>query len=379
MKRIAILVETSLASGRGILDGISRYVDERPDWSVFQHVGPLGAMSSEALRDWQGDGIIARIANPESLAIIQEKNLPTVDVLGNISPLPYPLFKCNDSAIGKSVAEHFLESAHKNFAFIGLGNERWSIEREEAFTKEIEVNQYKVASFHMEKRLTDHMLSGDSFEAIKSWLRTLPLPTGIMVASDQFGPILFEACHQLKLSIPDRVSVVGVDNDGPFSNLCRPRLSSIMPDHEQVGYLAAKGLSDLIEGRELPKKVVEVDKHTLHRRISSEFVAIEDPSTLTAIKYIREQASNSPSLDEVAKVSGLSRSVLQRRFRHHLNRTVGDLILSEKLRLAREMLSSTDLPIAVIAERTGLNSQEYMNRIFKQHLQTTPRKYRLHL
>ena len=74
MKRIAILAETSLASGRQIVTGISRFLDERNDWSVFQHSGPLGAMDPAAISQWQGDGIIARIANPELLALIQTKD-----------------------------------------------------------------------------------------------------------------------------------------------------------------------------------------------------------------------------------------------------------------------------------------------------------------
>ena len=37
----------------------------------------------------------------------------------------------------------------------------------------------------------------------------------------------------------------------------------------------------------------------------------------------------------------------------------------------------TELSISLVAERSGFNCQEYMNHIFKKHLQTTPRKYRL--
>ncbi|MFQ3225125.1 MAG: AraC-like DNA-binding protein [Lentimonas sp.] len=250
MKRIAILAETSLASGRQIVTGIARFLDERNDWSVFQHFGPLGAMDLTAISLWQGDGIIARIANPELLALIQAKGLPTVDV-------------------------------------------------------------------------------------------------------------------------------VGVDNDRPFCNLCRPRLSSVEPNHELVGYRAAQTLERLINGEVLEQSVVEIDLHTLHPRLSSELIAIDDPALLKALNYIREHACEGTSLDAIALASGLSRSVLQRRFRVKLNRTVGDVILNEKLRSAREMLKETELPISLIAERSGFNCQEYMNHIFKKHLETTPRKYRL--
>ena len=376
MKRIAILVETSLASGREILAGISRYLDERPDWSIFQHVGPLGAMAPEAIKDWQGDGIIARVANEELHAIIQAKGLPTVDVLGNISPLPYPLFKIDDRSVGANVARHFIDSGHRNFAFIGLATERWSIEREQSFGAELATEGFTPEIFHIEQRPTDHVVSGQTFEALKQWLGKLKTPTSLMIASDQFGPIVFEACHQLGLVIPENVSVIGVDNDTPFCNMCRPRLSSIMPDHKRVGYMAAKALNKLIDGEKLEQEVFEFSSNTLHRRLSSDFIAIKDPAVVLAVKYIREHASNSPNLDVVAHAAGLSRTVLQRRFREHMDSTVGDVILREKLRLAREMLSGTDMAIPAIAKRSGFTSQEYMNHVFKSHLKTTPKKYR---
>ena len=377
MKRIAILAETSLASGRQIVTGISRFLDERSDWSVFQHSGPLGAMDPAAISQWQGDGIIARIANPELLALIQAKGLPTVDVLGNVRPQPFPLVKCNDHAIGASVAKHFVENAHTQFAFFGLGDERWSLEREAGCKEELTDFEPAVHTFHIQQHREQGHPVRDSFDSVKAWLLERSTPIGLMVASDQLAPIIFEACHQLGLAIPEHVSVVGVDNDRPFCNLCRPRLSSVEPNHELVGYRAAQTLERLINGETLDQQVIEVNLHTLYQRLSSELIAIDDPALLKALNTIREHACAGVSLDAIAKVAGLSRSVLQRRFRQKLNRTVGEVILNEKLRSAREMLTNTEIPISLVAERSGFNCQEYMNHIFKKHLHTTPRKYRL--
>ncbi|MEM8867713.1 MAG: DNA-binding transcriptional regulator, partial [Verrucomicrobiota bacterium] len=345
MKRIAILVETALASGRQILTGVSRFLHERQDWSIYQYLGPMGTLEPEALRSWEGDGIIARISNREVLDMIIDKNIPTIDVLGNVSPQVFPLVKCDDTSVGAIVAKHFLENIHRNFAFIGLADERWSIERELAFRKEVHAVNQQVQTFHIEQRPVEQAVTGDEFESIKTWLSGLSTPIAIMVASDQFATILFEACHQLDLTIPENVSVVGVDNDRPFCDLCRPKLSSLQPDHEQVGYLAAQALSRLIDGDSAPERLIEVSSHALYERQSSDLIAIKDQATLQAMKYIRAHAAESPSLDEIAQASGTSRSVLQRRFRRYLKRTIGEVVLNEKLRIAREMLRDTKLPI----------------------------------
>ena len=70
MKRIAILVKTSLASGRGIISGISKYIAKNNNWHTFQHVGRLETNAPEAIRNWQSDGIIAQIKNPKLLDFI---------------------------------------------------------------------------------------------------------------------------------------------------------------------------------------------------------------------------------------------------------------------------------------------------------------------
>lgn len=216
----------------------------------------------------------------------------------------------------------------------------------------------------------------DAITSLRNWVSALPDQVGIMVASDQMAPILFEVCHQLSREIPDNVSIVGVDNDAPFCNLCQPRLSSIEPDHSLVGYLAASSLVSLMEGKGLPGEVVEISSHTLHRRRSSDHNAIEDPAVRLALGYGREQAANFPSLGEIASHAGLSRNVLQRRFRLHVDRTIGEILLAEKLRLSREMLGDTGLSLPEVAERSGFGTQEYMNLIFRKHLKTTPGKYR---
>jgi LacI family transcriptional regulator len=376
MKRVAILVETALASGRSILAGISQYLHERDDWSVFHPTGYLGATEPGGLEEWEGDGIIARISGTRVLETLRLKNVPIVDVLGNVPACPFPIVKSDDRAIGRMAAEHFIEAGHHHFAFLGLEDERWSLEREEAFLKTVRQRAKSRASFHLN---ADEKRGGHWNENVQNtvnWLQGLPKPLALMVASDQFGPMTMKACQRLGLLMPEEISVVGVDNDQPFCDLCRPRLSSIEPDHVKVGYEAAKLLDGLISGDQGSTRQLETAPLTLHRRPSSDATAVDDPALVKALQYIRENACHGVSVDAVADEAGLSRSVLQRRFQEHMGRTVGDSLLAVKLRRARDMLTFTDLPLVEVAERSGFNYQEYLTYIFKKHLSTTPARYR---
>ena len=376
MKRVAILVETALASGRAILGGISRYVHESDQWSVFHYTDSLDAIKPTNLDQWRGNDIIARLTDRDQLKRVKAKAVPVVDVLGNIAGLPYPLVKCDDRAIGRLVARHFLESGHQHFAFFGLSGQRWSLERQESFDATARTRAQSVSVFQSPAadRTSATWLRG--FQRICDWLNALPKPVGLMVASDQFGPLAIEACQRLGLSVPEEVSVVGVDNDLPFCDLCQPRLSSVEPNHARVGYEAARLLDCLMSGEGPPPAPLEVPPLTLHRRPSSDAAAVSDASLVKALQHIRLRACDGTSVDDVARAAGLSRSVLQRRFRDQLGRTVGAALLAVKLGRARDMLAFTDLPLLDVAMRSGFNYQEYLNHVFKRQLGMTPAQYR---
>lgn len=377
-KRVAILVETSLASGREIVSGISRFAHEGSAWSISFHTGPLGAMAPSFLRNWSGDGIIARIADREIHELAASAGAPVVDVLGNVTDSPFPLVKCDDAAISRLVAEHLHARGHRNLAFFGLRGEFWSGRRLAALRAFCQEN--RGLGFHSHEIIhADRVASSwpGYMEQLCLWIAQLPKPVGIMAASDQFAPDLIEACRRLGLAVPDQVSIVGVDNDKPFVEICQPRLSSVEPNHERLGYVAARLLDSIMrEPHFQPPAFTAIEPRILHVRQSSDATALEDPALVKALRYIRANACSSIGVEDIAAAAGVSRSVLQRRFRAVLKKSVLDAILAVRLSRAKEMLAKTDLPLPDVAERAGFKHQEYLGYVFKKHTATTPGQYR---
>ena len=101
-----------------------------------------------------------------------------------------------------------------------------------------------------------------------------------------------------------------------------------------------------------------------------------DPAIAQALRLIREQAHTGLKVDALARAVGLSRSVLQRRFRSVLKHSVHQELLSARIKKARELLTGTELSLAVIAERAGFKHQEYMGAVFKERLEKTPGEMR---
>jgi LacI family transcriptional regulator len=375
MKHIAILVETALASGRSLLAGISQFARERDSWQVFHPTGYLGATELAGLESWRGDGIIARISEPQVLEILLKQGIPVVDVLGNVADSPCPLVKSDDCLIGQWVAQRFLESRHRQFAFVGLQGERWSAEREAGFKAAL-AGCGPVAVCRLGPQVPGSSTLGERLKELLDWMQQLPRPCGLMIASDQLGPTVMATTRHLGRAIPDDISMIGVDNDLPFCELCRPALSSVEPDHYRAGYEAARLLGELIDGAEPQTMRLEVSPIRLHERGSSDSNAVEDPALVRALKLIRMRACTGVTVEAVARESGLSRSVLQRRFRQELGQTVLEVINGVKIRRAEDLLGFTRLPLAEVAERSGYSSQEYFTAAFRRYVNTSPLAYR---
>lgn len=376
-KNIAILVETSLNSGRQIVRGISRFARERNDWSLYYHTGQLGAMAPGSLGNWRGDGIIARIANEEMQRYVLACNVPVVDVLGNVASADYPVVTCDERAISDLVGKHFRNRGYRNVAFFGLSDEHWSLNRRRALSRYCQQELgCELSSLEVSHRERDSHTWMNYIARLQTWIESLPKPVGIMVASDQFGPDIQAACKASGLSVPDQVSLVGVDNDLPFCEICQPRLSSVEPNHKLVGYEAARILDGVLQNGSPSKSALEVPPRILHVRQSSDATALEDPALVKALRYIRSNACDPISVEDIARAAGVSRSVLQRRFKASLQQTVLESILSVRINRAKEMLSTTDLPLPDVAERSGFKHQEYLGYVFKKRVGLPPGQYR---
>ncbi|MDA7916134.1 DNA-binding transcriptional regulator [Verrucomicrobia bacterium] len=370
---VALLVETSLASGRDILRGISRYLHEHIRWGIFHSPRSLEDKFPAWLENWKGDGIIARIQNPEMVRAIKKTGIPVVDVLGIMENTGIPLVHVDDREIAHMGAKHLLERGFRHFAYVGIKEENWSNLRRDYFQAYLSQYGHK-CHLHELKRHTEAWEKQE--DQLAKWIKALPKPLGIMVCSDQRGLDIIEAARRANVAIPDEVAIIGVDNDDPLCEVSSPPLSSIKAGHSRVGYEAAALLDRLMLGAAPPSGPIFVPPVSVVARQSTDVLAIEDENISTALKMIRDTGCDELSVDDVARCCGLSRSVLQRRFRKMLDHTVHQEIINVRLKRSCELLAETDLTLIDIAEKAGFKHQEYMGVVFRKHLGMTPAQYR---
>lgn len=377
--QVALIVDTSLASGRNILRGITRYVHGHGLWNLFHCPEAIDKKVPAWLKDCENGGIIARVDNPTFAEALLETGAPVVDVLGLVPNTGFPVVQVDDEAIAALAFDHLAERGFRNFAFVGfrsepwaLGGRNWSERRRYVFAAKARAIRCETQVFEF----TAEQLKENSWEEreghLAEWLQALPKPCGILVCNDQFGLDVLEACRRANVHVPDEVAVLGVDNDEPLCDVCTPPLSSVSPGHVGVGYQAAALLDTIMHGGRLRSKTKRVPPGGVVTRQSSEVLAVDDSAVALALRLIRERSCAGISVDEIARLSGTSRSVLQRRFRSSLGQSIHDCIISTRLKHAVELISTSDMSLPEIAEFCGFKHQEYMGVVFRERLGHTP-------
>ncbi|MBR2193620.1 MAG: helix-turn-helix transcriptional regulator [Bacteroidaceae bacterium] len=82
------------------------------------------------------------------------------------------------------------------------------------------------------------------------------------------------------------------------------------------------------------------------------------------------------TLSELALRVGTNRTYLSNYINQTLHQTFFDYINSLRLKYATELLTTTNLTLEVIAERSGFNSLSTFRRCFLQNYSTSPSVYR---
>lgn len=375
-RRVALIVETSSAYGRALLRGIIRFMRAHEEWSVFFQERALTSELPTWLESWHGDGIIARSMNRWLADTVAKTKVPLVNLFDRNRVPGIPTICSDQAVIGRWGAQHLIERGYKRFGYCGFLGEDWSTGRRIGFQSRLQAAEAQ-ASVYESHWLGPEALPWDAEQMrLRAWVQSLDQPCGIMACNDVRAQQLLDACRVSEIAVPEKIAVLGVDNDELLCQLCAPPLSSIIPDTEQIGYLAAETLSRMMAGQAVSHEVVRVPPLGVATRQSTDSVAIEDAVIAKAVRFIRERACTGITVAEVLEQVPLSRSALERGFRKHLQRSPQQEIRNVQLKRCQTLLTETDLPTDRIAGMCGFVHPEYMHVVFKRELGMTPGQFR---
>ncbi|HEY7424031.1 MAG TPA: substrate-binding domain-containing protein, partial [Gemmataceae bacterium] len=284
----------------------------------------------------------------------------------------------DDVAVGRLAAAHLLDRGFTHFGFVGQPNHAYSTQREQGFREIVEQAGHRVVCYHDHHALLfapmGRLWALD--RDVQHWVRALPKPVGLFAPNDIWGVQLAEVCRQLDLRVPEDVALLGVDNDDLLCNLARPALSSIALPAERLGHEAAALLDRLLARERPPEQPLLLPPRGVVIRRSSDALALHDPDVAAAVRFIREHSHLLLSVSDVLAEVPVSRRSLERRFRLALRRGVWAEIRRVHLERARELLTSTDMPLAEVAQQSGFSGGVQLSVVFRQETGLTPSAYR---
>jgi LacI family transcriptional regulator len=383
--RIAVLIEAARASDRGLCRGVAQYAREHGPWSIFFSGQSVHRKLPAWLKDWKGDGILARLEDKAAAEQLLSLNLPVVDLVGKFQFPGVPRFATDHEAVARLAAEFFRASGFRHFAFCGYPGLFFSDKRSqafEAFLKERAIPCFVYSPPGQTSSIrdtTNSEMRGLRYEAaIADWLKTLPRPIAVLACNDTRGQQVLAACLDHGIACPEDVAVMGVDNDDVVCELATPPMTSIVLDLQRQGYAGAARLEQLIRGRNGKKQALArfIAPKGIIERQSTDVIAVDDPVVVRVLRLIRSEAGKGIDVKAVLRQVGLSRSSLEQRFVQQVGRSVKGEIQRTRLQLVENFLRDTHLPLEDITARTGFRTASHLINLFRRLKGVTPGQFR---
>jgi LacI family transcriptional regulator len=406
MRKIALCMELSDFYEHGIARGLVRYAKAAKDWRLYGYGWMFRSLTD--LEAWDGEGIIARVEDPESADRLSSLGIPVVDVAGAYMRPRFRSVTNDDFLTGYRAAVHLLDRGFRRFAFLGVSGTLWSEQRREGFEKALAQRlgsrdgaqspgesargpwkKTRVPGFERPLAWWEGRSSSSKAEdrekedGLVDFLMKLPSPTALFACNDTTGLRATELAARLALAVPESLAILGVDNEDILCELASPSLSSIMLDCEAIGFKAGAVLDAILKGgpgREesgLPEFArITVPPREVAERDSTRVFACDDEVAARAATFIRAHAHEGIDVSDVLAVVPSSRRSLETRFRAALGRSLHEEIVRSKLARAKRLLGETDYTLDRVAEDSGFGALGRFHSAFKEAEGMSPGEWR---
>ena len=384
IRRILVSISTSSYTQRRMLESILHYAQERhgASWRLQLDLGGFVCQRLRNLSAWNCDGIIAYVDNPDERRKFLASGLPTVlidpfqDVRDGAYAAPQTVVIVNDHENeGRTAAAHFIERHFRSFAYVGTTEDApWSRRRKVGFVSRLADDGFDCLCYPRPSRREQSDFALE-MPRLAEWLKRLPPQTALFAAHDIRGRQVLTAADAAGLDVPNRIAVLGLDNDELLCETAYPSLSSVATDDLALGTFCAKTLEDLFRGRN-GGCVRQVSRATVITRASTDLNAVTDPFVNRALSWARAHLAEGASVDAIARGIGYSKRLLQTRARQALGTSLGHEVREIMLSCAAELLVRTNRPVAEIAESCGFSCVSHLSLRFRQKYGKTPLVYR---
>jgi len=380
MLKILFISDFTESFANSILKGIVSYGRQQDQWSICRmplhyknRIGVEGVL--KWAKDWGVDAVLGTFDITDDLSLFHKEGIVVVAQDYKTRFRTVPNLTSDYRKTGRMAAEFYMERGFSNFGFFGLDNVCWSDERRDGFKDALEATGMRSSFYEYQMTEDEHRWFYDKDSLVK-WLNDLPKPIGILACDDNQGNNLIEACHSAGISVPEDISIIGVDNDHLLCDISVPTLSSIQVDIEEGGVRVAKLMEAMVKNPDMEYKAIVMKPTKIIERVSTASFAKGDPEIQKAIRFIHQNKFRKISVMDVMSEVALSRRLFERRFKAVTGRAVYQYISDLRLKGFADMLLESNEPVVNIALHFGETDVKSISKRFKAVYGYSPNEWR---
>jgi LacI family transcriptional regulator len=198
----------------------------------------------------------------------------------------------------------------------------------------------------------------------------------VFVVDDNLAVRTLIAAQARQLRVPQDLALIGVNDLDLICSTASVPLTSIVPAYVQIGIEAARLLDHRLRGIELQTPIVRVPPIGVSPRMSTQFLAFDDPLVERAIAYMHANLGQPYNVQSVVDHCGKSRRTLEMRFNQAVGHSIHDEINRLRIDRAKQLLSETDWSVGRIAEECGFADGKRLIEVFTRLSGNTPGTFR---
>jgi len=348
--RIILMTDFTEIYANELMKGIVRYCRDHRPWSLYKFPkSNIGTSGIESVVDfavrWNADAIIGQFREGDDLSLFREKGIIAISQDHDARFQDVCNIIGEHTEVGRKCADYFIKRGYKNFAFYGREGKVWSDERREGYRREI---MSRVPGAHFASRNCIEEDEGCWFDVdnLTQWLKELPKPVALLACNDSAAYQVIQACSldgSDQLSIPARISVLGVDNDETVCLPCHPQLSSLSRNVEQVGFEAAKLIDSLLQlppderFKKKPDDLVTLCTDICTRNSTDAFLH-DNKYVNSVLNYIEHNIDSDIQINDIVASLPVSRRLLETVFKKEMGVSIYQFILSTRVERIKNLI-----------------------------------------
>ncbi len=371
--RVAVIMDGRVEYEREVLRGIRDYATDKGEWLI--RLEPPRNDTAGFLQEWKPDGVLYQAAGLKRGALravkcFAEKAVHVSDVGESQGETAF--VGMDNAEIGSMAADYLDGLGRGVFAFIGVKDSGFSERRGRAFASTL-AGRGVVSKSCL---LKDWNSRRQEESEVIEFLKELPRPCAMFATHDECALWLSTLCRSIGIRIPEDIAILGVDNDELICELAWPTISSIAVPSRRVGFEASQLLDRALRGDALVSKSKLLSPAGVVTRDSTRSPETADESVNRAIRFMRDHLANPINAGDVAKGVGMSRRLLERKFKATMKRSPLAVLQTLRVERAKALLADPDPTLAFVADQCGCSDASQLIVRFRRETGMTPGEFR---